>query len=372
LCVDDEVRVVESLALTLRRNYQVHIALSGDEGLKKLSELRGVAVVIADMRMPGMNGATFLKRVMRLHPETSRILLTGDPGRDAGISAVNEAQIFRYLTKPCPPEQLQAAIEAGVDQFRLYNAERSVLQETLIGCIEVLVDVLAITNPVAFGRANRVKRLTTGLAEKLGTGAFWQLDAAAMLSQIGFLSLPVELVDKLYYGEKLTPEERLLTDAVPEVANRLLGHIPRLEPVLQILSASTASDNALRMLGQGTIGTGARILGAVLEYDTLITQGHSADLAMRTVRNRAERYGEVLVEAMGNLVGAAPGKSELRSMPLRLVQPGMVVMDDIRTHLGTLLVPKGFEVNAAFLERLNNFGSGILAEKVRVMVPAGK
>jgi hypothetical protein len=59
-------------------------------------------------------------------------------------------------------------------------------------------------------------------------------------------------------------------------------------------------------------------------------------------------------------------------MPLRLVQPGMTVMQDIRTHMGTLLVPRGFEITAPFLERLHNFGASILAEKVKVLVPAAK
>ena len=159
VCVDDEARIVEGLVLHLRKDYEVHTALSGDEALKVLKKIGGAAVVVSDMRMPGMDGASLLHRVMSPYPDATRILLTGDPGRDAAVAAVNKAQIFRFLTKPCPPDQLKAAVEAGVMQHRLVNAERSILKETLIGCIKALTDVLAITNPVAFGRANRVKRL---------------------------------------------------------------------------------------------------------------------------------------------------------------------------------------------------------------------
>ena len=118
LCVDDEARVVEGLTLHLRKDYEVHTALSGEAGLQKLKELGGVAVVISDMRMPGMDGATFLKRVMRAYPDATRMLLTGEPGRDAAVQAVNEAQIYRFLTKPCPPEQLKAAVDAAVIQHQ--------------------------------------------------------------------------------------------------------------------------------------------------------------------------------------------------------------------------------------------------------------
>ncbi|WP_157995350.1 HD domain-containing phosphohydrolase [Peristeroidobacter soli] len=370
LCVDDEARVVESLALSLRKAYEVHTAASGEEGLRKLKELPGVAVVVSDMRMPAMDGATFLKRVMRAQPDVSRILLTGDPGRDAAVLAVNEGQIFRFLTKPCPPDQLKAAIDAAVMQHRLMHAERSILQETLIGCIRALIDVLAITNPVAFGRASRVRRQAMSFAAELGCPDFWQLDAASMLSQLGYLSLPVELVEKLYYGERLTSEEQALADAVPHVASKLLGHIPRLEPVLQILAALNASDAELRVLGEGTIGLGARILALVLDHDSLVAQGHGCDVAMQAVRSRAARYGESLIERFAAFLGAASGSREIHELPLRLVQPGMTLMEDLRTQMGTLLVPRGFEITPTFLERLRNFGSGMLAEKIKVLVPA--
>src|SRR6202034_2679408 len=206
-------------------------------------------------RMPGMDGATLLKHVKQLYPETTRILLTGEPGRDAAISAVNEGQIFRFLTKPCPPDQLRSAIEAGVAHHRLLIAEKVLLQETLIGCIKALVDILAITNPVAFGRSTRLRRLSAELAAALEIKGFWQLEAAAMLSQIGFISLPIELVDKLYYGQRLTPEEKTVAEGVPQVAQNLLGRIPRMEPVLEILSAISKG----AALTDATLNQGASI-----------------------------------------------------------------------------------------------------------------
>lgn len=372
LCVDDEARVVEGLTLHLRKDYKVYTALSGEEGLKKLKEMGEVAVVISDMRMPGMDGATFLKRVMSSYPEATRILLTGETGLDSAVLAVNEGQIYRFLTKPCAPDKLKSAVEAAVIQHRMVCAERILLRETLIGCIHALIDVLAITNPVAFGRAKRITRMAMKFAESINCTGYWQLEAAAMLSQIGYLSLPVELVEKLYYGEKLTPEEKVLAEGVPQVANNLLDHIPRLEPVMQILAAVSYNDAQLRKLGEGTIGLGAIILSLVLEYDTLLAQGHSNDVAVQTIRGRSARYGESLVEQFATLVGASAGTNETRMIPLRMVRPGMIIQQDLRTHMGTLLVPRGFEVSETFLQRLHNFGSGLLEEKIKVLVPAAE
>jgi response regulator RpfG family c-di-GMP phosphodiesterase len=368
LCVDDESRVLDGLVLHLRKDYDVHTAGSGDEALRKLKTLGGATVVISDMRMPGMDGAQLLQRVMSSYPDTIRMLLTGQPGRDAAVAAVNQAQIFRFLTKPCPPDQLKSAVEAAVMQSRLITAERRILKETLIGCIQALMDVLALVSPVAFGRASRIKRLTVEFAETLECGAYWQLEAAAMLSQLWYLSLPGEVVGKLYYGDRLTTEERQQVKNVPDVVSGLLKHIPRLDPVIQIVTALNWSDEQLGRLGDGAIGLGARILGLVLQYDELLMQGHSSDIAITTLGSHGSRYGADLLGRFAKHVGAGAGSSELRDLPLNKVAPGMLIMQDLRTHMGTLLVPRGFEVTTAFLERIRNFGPDLLNEKIKVLV----
>jgi CheY-like chemotaxis protein len=370
LCVDDEPRVVDSLAVQLRRDYQVLTAHSGQTALRMLKE-QGAApmVIVSDMRMPGMDGAVLLKQVRHLYPDITRILLTGEAGRDAAVAAVNEGQIFRFLTKPCSTEVLRAAIDAGLMQHRLVTAERVLLQETLVGCIKALVDILAITNPVAFGRATRVKRLAGELADAMDIKGFWQLEAAAMLSQIGYISLPVELVEKVYYGKRLDPEERTLVDAAPQVAQKLLGRIPRLEPVLEILGAIQGTENPLP---EGLIKQGAGILSVVIEYDAFLVQGHTSDYAIQKLRAKQSRYELKIVTLLESLTGGSVGAQETCEIAVGNIKPGMVFIDDLYTHIGTLLVPKGFEVTEAFMERAQNFGPGILQEKVRVMAPVRK
>jgi response regulator RpfG family c-di-GMP phosphodiesterase len=367
LCVDDEPRVTEGLALLLRRDYQVMTAVSGQAALEMIKDVGAPAVVMSDMRMPVMDGATFLKTIRRLYPETARILLTGEPGRDAAVSAINEGQIFRFLTKPCSPEHVRAAVEAAVAYHRLLAAERTLLQETLIGCIRALIDVLAITNPVAFGRSNRVKRLAMDIAAAAGHKSFWQLEAAAMLSQIGYISLPVELVEKLYYGSVLTRDEGVLADGAPAVAQKLLGHIPRLQPVMEILAISQQPNGDSP---DGFVMVGANILRLVLEYDTQIARGNSVEAAVQAVRAKLDRHDKQLVEHLTSILGAESRNDETSQIPVGHVKPGMIILDDVRTHIGTLLVPKGFEVTDVFIERMRNFGPGILAEKVRVSMGA--
>jgi len=363
LCVDDIPAVLSSIVVTLRKDYDVQTAPSGDEALRLLAEGE-YAVVCSDMRMPGMSGTELLKRVMQLRPEVTRILLTGETGRETAANAVNEGQIFRFLTKPCPPEKLKAAIDAGLEHHRLIVAERVLLQETLIGCIKALIDVLAIANPVAFGRASRVKRLAKEFAGDLGSTGFWQLDAAALLSQVGYLSLPMETVEKLYHGEPLTPDEKVLAAGVPEVAKKLLGHIPRLEPVLQILSGLGAPTKGKSAFTK--VDLGAKILSLVLDYDGLVAQGLSPASAIEQLKKQ-DRHDADMIEKLRARVGVGAGGEEVRQIPLRLVVPGMILMNELRTEFGVLLVPRGFEITEGFVARMRSFGSKMLGEEVRVM-----
>jgi hypothetical protein len=174
-------------------------------------------------------------------------------------------------------------------------------------------------------------------------------------------------VEKLYYGKRLTPEERALADGAPAVAQKLLGQIPRLEPVMEILAACLQTNNDLP---DGLIKLGARILGLVLDYDAQIAQGHSVQAAMSALRAQSGRFDHKLLENLESLVVVGAGTPEVKEVLVSRLTPGMVFMHDLFTPVGTLLVPKGFEVTETFLERARNFGPGILQEKVRVMASA--
>jgi CheY-like chemotaxis protein len=370
VCVDDEAHVVQALLLHLRKDYDVSTALSGDEALKLLERMGGAAVVVSDMRMPGMNGATLLNNVMHLYPDASRIMLTGETGRDAAISAVNavsHGHVLQFLTKPCTPEALKAAVALGVAKHRLANTERAILKETLNGCLEIFMEILALTNPAAFGRANRLSRLATGFAATLGYEDYWQLQAATLLSQLGYWSLPGELLEKIHSADKLTSQEAIASATVPHAAISLLKRVPRLQPVMEILTALDGTDEKITRLGDGRLGRCTRILGLVLDYDTLVTRDHSLEVALRTLRSRSARFGADLIERFAAHVGAEQNVGELRMVALHSVTPGMIIVQDVRTQAGTLVIPPGFAVTEVFLQRAQTFDIELLNRLVQVL-----
>ena len=365
LCVDDEPNVLQGLALHLRRQWHVHLATSGPEGLAIIEREGPFAVVLSDMRMPEMDGATFLSRVRSVAPDSVRMLLTGQTDFSSAVAAVNEGQVFRFLTKPCPPEYLRAAFEAAAEQHRLVTAERVLLEQTLHGSI----DALALTHPLAFGRATRVKKYAGELARTLGIPQRWQVEVAAMLSQLAWITLPAETVEKHYYGKELTSEEQAMVSRLPAVSGQLLGQIPRLEPVLDILAKQDVPCKRTELSARQSVPIGARLLKVSLDFDLLQTRGYSTELALAAMRGHAERYDPEILEPFAKLRGVCETQRAVKSLPLKAVQVGMILAEDVRMSNGALLVAKGFEVTSGFLERVRNIGSRISDKPVSVIVP---
>ena len=193
------------------------------------------AVIVSDLRMPGMDGVTLLGQAREIAPDTVRILFTGTGDLDHAVAAINKGSIFRFLTKPCATALMALNLNAAVEQYRLITAERVLLEHTLHGSIKALLDVLAAASPIAFGRASLICDSVGRLAGTLGVQGRWRVEVAALLSQIGSVILPAATLERVYQGHPLSDPERAMVERMPGVVTQILGNIPRLEPVLEIL-----------------------------------------------------------------------------------------------------------------------------------------
>ena len=277
LCVDDEVSVLEGLRDTLRRDFVVEAATSGADGLALLRQKpRRFAVVISDMRMPEMSGSAFLGQVRRVAPLATRMLLTGHADLDAAMRAVNDGQIFRFLGKPCPPDELLQACAAAVWQHRLLASERALADQTLHGCLQALAEVLALANPEAFARGTRARRMISRLAADIDLQDPWELETAAVLVNLDALS--------------------------PAAGERVLRMIPRLEGVVQIVSNYQRRFDSIER--DGLLPLGARALRIVFDYDDLETTGQTGAAALAVMASRQGTYDPELLAVF------APGLAE--------------------------------------------------------------
>jgi response regulator RpfG family c-di-GMP phosphodiesterase len=369
LCVDDEPNVLEGLTLNLGRRYDVETAGGGAAALELLQRDPQRSVIVSDMRMPGMDGATFLAKARTLAPDAVRMLLTGQTDIEAAIQAVNEGQIFRFLTKPCPPPALLAAIAAGVEQHELITSQRVLLEQTLHGSIKALTDVLSLTSPAAFGRATRIKQLVSELANQLGLQQRWQVEIAAMLSQLGHITLPHETAERLYFGQPLSADEQKLVEKLPAVTEQLLSGIPRLELVRAMLADYPRPfRGASRPAPADDLQyAGTQLLKLAVDFDVSESRRGGAAQAIEALRAHADQYDPGLLAALIALRGQRRA-DDVRETPLPQLVVGMVLAEDVKMTNGVLLAARGHEVSQRFLERVRNSPKGAIKDKLLIAV----
>jgi response regulator RpfG family c-di-GMP phosphodiesterase len=323
------------------------------------------------MRMPEMNGVQFLTRVRQASPNTVRMILTGQTDMDAAIAAVNEGNIFRFLTKPCDKETLGKAVTTGLVQYRLVTAEKDLLENTLMGCIKVLTDVLSTVSPEAFGKSMRIARCMRHMVAKLKLPSPWSFEAAAMLSQLGCITLDSEILQAAYLGIPLSSDEQTRFNAHPQVARDLIASVPRLEPIAWMISQQLKKvPDATQgpATSNGDMPLGAKMLALAVAFDDLRLKGNSIEEAVAELRLRRE-FDRKLVEALVDM--KEEGKHmELRKVPVLKLSTGMILQQEVRNRAGLLVVGKGQEVTHALLMRLENFARARLIDhEVMASVP---
>lgn len=367
LFVDDDTRVLQALERQLHRQFEIKTALGAELGLQALSSHEPFAAVVSDLRMPGMNGIEFLTRVRQVAPDAVRVMLTGDADLTAAMAAVNEGKIFQFLTKPCPSEMLARTLQAAIDQHRLITAERELLENTLSGSIGVLSEILGLVNPQAFSRTQRLRRYVQHMAERLNLPDRWQYELAAMLSQIGCVTVPPEVLEKFYGQQALTAAEQEILSSQSRTGHNLLIRIPRLDNVAKMVADQGAPWYAQNGPADA-VKIGAHLLKVASDFDEQLVRGSSVDSALNQLRSNPH-YNPAFVAALQE-VKLEEAKNEVRWLNLAQLKPGMITHAGIHSKTGLLLLAKDQEVTDSAIARLNSFSSlfGVI-EPISVIVP---
>lgn len=379
LFVDDEPNVLDSIRRQLRKAADIHTAASGDEALRLLEELAPVALVISDMRMPGMSGAELLARVRERHPATVRMILSGQADLESTIAAVNEGHVFRFLTKPCDEEALRTAVTAGIEQYQLVTTRKELVEKTLQGLVETLTDILGLTNPMARRRTARVRQYAAAIAGALRFPMPWDLRLATLLSQLGCITLPEAILDKLYAGLALTGDEQRLYARHPEVAAALVARIPQLGSVADMIGRQQRIDfTALPpdLAAWDSRTTATVILAVATALDELLATGDQPATALQRLEHALPGIPEAVMGAV-RAVHLHSAYMDVRFVGFGELAPGMVLDEDVVTDTGDTLIFRGEEVTRTLLAQLRagpqapaSGSDTVISQKLRVLIPA--
>jgi DNA-binding NtrC family response regulator len=131
LCVDDERNILRALErIFMDDDYEILTAASAEEGLALFAANPDIQVVISDYRMPGMNGVEFLRQICEEYPDTVRIVLSGYADTASVVSAINEGQIYKFVSKPWSDEELRQTVAKAVQSFALNQQNRELEKDT--------------------------------------------------------------------------------------------------------------------------------------------------------------------------------------------------------------------------------------------------
>jgi response regulator RpfG family c-di-GMP phosphodiesterase len=429
LFVDDEPAVLSALTRLLRPD-GVRVLTAGDgvEALDILdSHAATVGVVMSDYSMPGMNGAELLRSVRERWPDITRVLLTGNADLTAASRAVNEGQLSRLFMKPWQPDQIRQAVTQALDEYRMLaenrrlrtladaqaerlehlnqHLERLVIERTselehanlqlhrsLLEIVRLLLTSLEHRLPRRAAHCKEVARLAGKLAERAGMGieAARRVQVAALVHDVGLTALPDAIVRRS--PAELSMAARAQYQGHPAVGQRMLSSVAELTDI-----ATWIRHHHERWDGRGypdrlagdAIPLAARIIALADGYLEAVGADSGTARRWRDAQKFAGAFDPELLQVLDDeLDGRSAHQNALpneraqsaagiydevqtTTVAVETLRTGMVLVDEVRTTSGKVLLRAGERLTADRLQRIQEFyREGVLLTQ-KVAVAAG-
>lgn len=401
LLIDDEPNILAALRRLLHPfDYNILEASSGAEGLSMLTQ-HAVDLVICDMRMPEMDGAEVLENIRLKWPDTIRILLTGFADLQSTIAAINRGEIYRYLAKPWDDNDVVLMVRDALAHKRLLEEKHALekltarqneelktlnttletrvllrteelytalehLQKDYQATIHIFSNLLELRKGKLAGHSRRVAQLCRNLASRMNLpeNDIQIIETAALLHNIGKLSLPDHLLEKPYH--KLSDTERAEFDKHPLQAAAALMALDPLRQAAEIIRHhresydGTGNPSGLR---GAQLPIGSRILSVASDFEGLqlglvAHSSLSPEQALDVIIHSRNRYDPNIVNALRSLAPlakppAAPATEYL--VTANQLRAGVSLRQDIVTSSGVLLLLKDTVLGMDQIEDIQNY-----------------
>jgi len=354
MVVDDQpanLRLMENMLK--RQGYGVRSFPRGRMALAAAGQ-QAPDLILLDINMPEMNGYEVCER------------LKSDP-RLAGIPVIflsaldateDKVKAFRsggadYVSKPFQFEEVLARVETHLKLRRAQQAEHDLLEKTLNGVVSGLCELIQITSPVLARRSRAIRDMVFWVTREMGLDNPWQYEVAATLCLVGCITLPDDVFERCYAGENPSSDEEQMFRTHPATAARQLLNIPRLEAVAEMIRHQQVPEGDPPV--SEPVRAGARMLHLALELDRMVVRGASFRSALEHLKMSPARFDRRMLDALAKY-SPAPTEFELRWVPVRELQAGMVLEKDVLSGSGNVVILKeGTVLTETWIERLGNF-----------------
>jgi CheY-like chemotaxis protein len=353
LFVDDDLNVLSGFQRVLRGRFQVETAFNAEKALEKLRTDPEIAVIVSDYRMPAMNGIEFLTETIKEWPTYIRVLLTGEADTRAAGAAVNQGQIFRFLLKPCPALILEKTLSAALKQYHLQQGEHVLLEQTLRGSMELLVNVLSLAHPRALNECISLYQTITTLVADHAIPDKWEFEIAGLLSRLGHIAIPADVLEKRFRGDELSDLDNRLFASSPAFAASLIAKIPRLELVARIVAAQDSplpdwpTWQPLNEIDRFIVGS--QLLQAAALWNIFKAKDQPLSVFLWDLQTR--RIAPALIKSAEKL--KLPERApKIRVVHASELESGMTLASNLMSNNGLLLLAKGSSLSPVLVECL--------------------
>ena len=302
LIVDDEENILKTLERLMEdEGYRIFFADSGFKGLEIIKH-EDIHLVISDQKMPGMDGIKFLYEVKKISPDTIRIMLTGFADVNIAIQAINEGEVYRFITKPWNNVELLSTVKQGIEYYDLkmelgrlnkriqsqnielkewnFKLEQKVADQTkhirdlFLDAIKSLVFALEAKDKYTEGHARRATEYAAYICKKMSLSKEYTEDIilGSLLHDIGKIGIIESILNK---EKKLTKAEYDHIQTHVLIGERILTPIIKNETVLKIVRHHHENIDGSGY-PDGLKGTAipleARIVAVADTYDALLSK----------------------------------------------------------------------------------------------------
>ncbi|MDR5897661.1 response regulator [Halomonas vilamensis] len=413
LIVDDEPNILRALRRLLRsETFRVLTTSSGEEALEILAD-EPVNVVVSDSKMPGMDGAELLSRVQASYPDCIRILLTGHHDLEAVTRAINEGHIYHYIAKPWHDDdlcfilrqaiafnqsererkRLEALTQAQNDELKRFNSElearvdartaelseianqldsaHETLKHSYVTTTRVFSSLINMRLPERHQTNSQITQVIKGFLQvhPVEEGLRYDLLMAASLYNLGKLSWDDHLLG--LSSEKMFGDDRERYQKYPETAGELLMALEPLHGAAKLIRHHQERWNGSGFpnhLKAEAIPWGARLLRLSVDFIELqrglmLNRNVSRDNALMLLEKLAGRVYDPMLsrELVTFLHDHAPDMGIIDASVMALstdkLEPGMILLRDLHSKAGHLLLNEGRELTAGLIDKLISFES---------------
>lgn len=292
LIIDDDISVLRGLRRTFRSEFNIETAENGEQAIAIADEGSNFKVILCDQRMHGIDGITTLQRLKKKLPATPGILLTGHLDVDTLRRAVNEANVYKVIEKPCSKQILEEALTEGINAYEASLQQTRSAEKSTLGALKIIEKILQTFELAPGQNRARVSELARLMAMKTKCAKLWEMKAALMLSELNTLRLEADR----FYNRDGDRHERLA------FVNDVLASIPRLNRVAEALYFKDKNFDGTgvphNMLSGDGIPVFARAIHVILEFERLIDQGLGILEAVSDMRKRVELFDPAFLDAL--------------------------------------------------------------------------